>query len=154
MTRALRAGLGSTLAILVALGSAGTVSAQDASAGQDSAAAGGEDVRSTLEGVYTEAQAERGQQLMWDICAECHFEEDYQGAFFQDWVGATAWGLWESIWSTMPEDNPGGLAAQDYSDAVAYMFKLNGLPPGDEELPTEQSALERIRIEWEAGGGR
>lgn len=158
MTPAFRAALGSCLLIIVFLGQTGVAAAQDPPVGQDSAAveeAGGDEAqRSTLDGVYTEAQAERGQQLMWDVCAECHFDEDYTGAFFQDWVGSSVWALWESIWSTMPEDNPGGLPVQDYTDAVAFMFKLNGLPPGEEELPTEQSALERIKIEWESGGRR
>lgn len=180
MTRAFRAALGSSLAIVFFFGQTCIAAAQDpptrqdtvvvadslavpdsasvadsAGAGADSAAAvdDGEMTGSTLDGVYTEAQAERGKQLMWDVCAECHFEEDYTGAFFQDWVGASVWGLWESIWSTMPEDNPGGLAVQDYTDAVAYMFQLNGLPPGEEELPTDQDALEKIKIEWESGGG-
>ena len=109
------------------------------------------EMRSTLDGVYTEEQAARGEQLMWNICAECHFEEDYQGPFMEDWKGATVWGLYESIWSTMPEDNPGGLPATDYADAIAYMFKLNGLPAGDEELGSDQDVLEKIKIEWEPG---
>jgi hypothetical protein len=115
----------------------------------DVAAQDGEtEMRSTLEGVYTDEQAERGQKLMWDVCAECHFDEDYQGPFMQDWIGATVWGLFDSVWSTMPEDNPGGLELTDYADAIAYMFRLNGLPAGDAELGTEQTVLDRIKIEW------
>jgi len=165
MTRAARAAVGSFLAIVLFFGQTCVAHAQDpptrrdtvvvtdsATAGEDDAAVDDGMTRSTLDGVYTEAQAERGKQLMWDVCAECHFEEDYTGSFFQDWLGASVWGLWESIWSTMPEDNPGGLAVEDYTDAVAYMFQLNGLPPGDEELPTDQDALEKIKIEWESGG--
>ncbi|MDX1396691.1 MAG: hypothetical protein R3195_20085 [Gemmatimonadota bacterium] len=110
---------------------------------------GGEYEMSTLEGVYTEEQAARGEQLMWDICAECHFDEDYQGAFFEDWVGSSVWGLFDSIWSTMPEDNPGGLPLTDYADALAYIFRLNGIPAGDLELGTEQDQLEKILIERE-----
>ncbi|MDH3733281.1 MAG: hypothetical protein OEU54_07085 [Gemmatimonadota bacterium] len=140
MNRYSRRGFGAiaSFTILALLGSAGTLVAQD-----------GEDMRSTLEGVYTEEQAERGEQLMWNICAECHFEEDYQGPFMEDWKGASVWGLFESIWSTMPEDNPGGLPATDYADAIAYMFKLNGLPAGDEELGSEQDVLDKITIDWE-----
>jgi hypothetical protein len=70
-----------------------------------------------------------------------------------DWSGASVWGLYESLWSTMPEDNPGGLPATDYADAIAYMFRLNGIPAGDEELGSDQSVLEKIKIEWEGGDG-
>jgi hypothetical protein len=110
------------------------------------------DMRSTLEGVYTEEQAGRGEQLMWNICAECHFDEDFQGQFIEDWSGASVWGLYESLWSTMPEDNPGGLPATDYADAIAYMFRLNGIPAGDEELGSDQDVLEKIKIEWDGDG--
>ncbi len=155
MTRQFRAGFG--LATAMVLGfefSAATLVAQDTTVVAEDAApveqdGVEEDLRSTLEGVYTEEQAERGEKLMWDICAECHFEEDYTGPFMQDWIGASVWGLFDSIWSTMPEDNPGGLPLTDYADAIAYMFSLNGLPPGDEELGTAQDVLDRIKIEWE-----
>ena len=136
-----------TLAIAVALGGPSAVRAQAAESGEE-----GEDaveMRSTLDGVYTEEQASRGERLMWNICAECHFDEDYTGPFLQDWVGGTVWGLFDSIWSTMPEDSPGGLPRTDYADAIAYMFKLNGLPAGDQELGTEKSVLDSIKIEWE-----
>ena len=135
------------IAMLVGIGlPASRLAAQD---GDDGADGSDGDMRSTLEGVYTEEQADRGQELMWDICAECHFEEDYQGPFMQDWIGASVWGLFDSIWSTMPEDSPGGLPLTDYADAIAYMFRLNGLPAGEEELGTEQGVLDRIKIEWE-----
>jgi hypothetical protein len=130
------------LALAVAFATTTTATAQDEA-----------DMRSTLDGVYTEEQAGRGEQLMWNICAECHFDEDFQGPFMADWSGASVWGLFESVWSTMPEDNPGGLPATDYADAIAYMFRLNGIPAGDEELGSEQDVLERIMIEWDDGDG-
>ena len=81
MPRYLSTGYRSSFAIAVALGFGvlvGDIAAQD----------GEVDMRSTLEGVFTEEQAERGQQLMWNICAECHFDEDYEGPFMQDWIGS------------------------------------------------------------------
>jgi len=105
------------------------------------------EMRSTMDGVYTEAQADRGEKLMWDVCGECHYDEDYTGAFFEDWVGASVWDLFDSIWNTMPDDSPGSLLSTDYVDAIAYMFKLNGLPTGDEELGTEKGVLDLIKID-------
>ncbi|MFV1988696.1 MAG: hypothetical protein ACC682_15585 [Gemmatimonadota bacterium] len=150
MTRHLTTRLGLAIAMVVGVGlSAPRLVAQDGTDSTDEVDGIDGGMRSTLEGVYTEEQADRGQELMWDICAECHFEEDYQGPFMQDWMGASVWGLFDSIWSTMPEDSPGGLPLTDYADAIAYMFRLNGLPAGDEELGTEQDVLDRIKIEWE-----
>ena len=36
--------------------------------------------------------------------------------------------LFDQIKTTMPDDNPGGLSVQQYTDVVAYIFKINGMP--------------------------
>ena len=138
MTRQFRIRFGLATAMMLGFGfSAATLVAQD---GVE------EDMRSTLEGVYTAEQAERGEKLMWDICAECHFEEDYTGPFMQDWIGASVWGLFDSIWSTMPEDNPGSLNPEEYVDILAFLLRMNDYPTGEEALPADLSLLESIRI--------
>jgi alcohol dehydrogenase (cytochrome c) len=50
----------------------------------------------------------------------------------------------------MPEDDPGGLSPEEYADIVSYILRENGYPAGDEDLATELSELETVRIE--AGG--
>jgi hypothetical protein len=47
----------------------------------------------------------------------------------------------------MPKNNPGSLTPEEYADVTAYILQLNGLPTGDEELPGDQAAARRIRIE-------
>ena len=37
---------------------------------------------------------------------------------------------------------------RNYADVLAYIFQLNGLPTGGDELPNTSSLLGRIRIEW------
>jgi hypothetical protein len=47
----------------------------------------------------------------------------------------------------MPVDNPGRLSREQYTDIVAYLFKLNRLPPGDRPLPADDEGLKQVRIE-------
>ncbi len=102
--------------------------------------------RTTASGVFTEIQATRGEDIFYNVCAECHFEEDFGGAFVESWAGATVKTLFEEIVATMPEDNPGGLPVEDYIDVITWIFKLNAAPMGEEELTEEQ--MESVEIEY------
>jgi mono/diheme cytochrome c family protein len=99
-------------------------------------------------GVYTEAQAARGEATYRANCTSCHATSAYAGdAFVRAWEGRTAFDLFELIRTTMPNDNPGRLSREQYADIVAYMFKLNRLPPGDTPLPSDDEGLKQVRIE-------
>ena len=112
---------------------------------QDSTAAAG---KSVWKGVYTEAQATRGESEQQNNCAACHGTEKYSGeAFTKAWIGRTAFDLFDQIKTTMPDDNPGGLSVQQYTDVVAYIFKINGMPAGTDSLSSDPEALRQIRIE-------
>ncbi|MDE2879552.1 MAG: cytochrome c [Gemmatimonadota bacterium] len=130
-------------AVAVLLGAtslAGQEEGGDAAEAEEAAAAA-----NTTQGVFSEEQATRGEDVFWNICAECHFEEDFGGPFIQSWVGASVKDLVDEIVATMPEDNPGGLPAEQYVDVVAYMFKINGMPTGEDELTAEN--LDAVEIE-------
>jgi S-disulfanyl-L-cysteine oxidoreductase SoxD len=104
--------------------------------------------KSVLQGVYTEEQAARGDSEHQTNCSSCHGTEKYVGdAFAKAWFGRTAFDLFDQLRTTMPDDNPGGLSAQQYTDIVAYIFKANGYPAGAESLPGDPEALRLIRIE-------
>ena len=47
----------------------------------------------------------------------------------------------------MPQDSPGGLTPQQYADVLAYIFELNELPAGQEELSANKEVLRGILIE-------
>lgn len=112
---------------------------------QDSTAAAG---KSVWQGVYTDAQAARGESEQQNNCAACHGTEKYSGeAFTKAWIGRTAFDLFDQIKTTMPDDNPGGLSVQQYTDVVAYIFKINGMPAGTQALPADPEALRLIKIE-------
>jgi S-disulfanyl-L-cysteine oxidoreductase SoxD len=112
--------------------------------------------RSVWDGVYTEAQAGRGQALYSQNCASCH-GETLAGAeeapalagsdFLSNWSGLTAGDLFERIRTTMPLNNPGGLSRPVMCDILAYILSANKFPAGQTELPTATEVLRLIRID-------
>jgi len=110
----------------------------------DSTAAG----KSVWQGVYTEEQATRGDAEHQNIFNATEATEKYSGdAFTKNWVGRTVFDLFDQIRNTMPDDNPGGLSAQQYKDVVAYILKTNGIPAGTDSLPSDPEAMRLLRID-------
>lgn len=104
------------------------------------------DTRSIRDGVYSEAQAVRGDKSFAARCALCHKPEQFTGAFLDGWNGQTVSGLFEMIRTSMPESDPGSLARQEYADIMAFILKKNGLPAGLGELPSALTDLKKIVI--------
>ena len=122
-------------AALLALGDA-PLSAQSAPAAPQ---------RSAADGVYTEAQAQRGEMTFRRVCAACHTIADFSGEpFLKIWP--TAGGLFDVISTTMPQDQPGSLTPQQYAEVLAFFLKTNGFKAGTAELPREMPALNAIAI--------
>jgi mono/diheme cytochrome c family protein len=135
----------SVAGVVLALASVSAV-AQDSAATPAAA-------KSASGGVYTDAQARRGENSYKTNCVSCHSAKEYTGsAFTVAWVSRTAFDLFEQIRTLMPEDNPGILPRQDYVDIVAYLFSMNSYPTGADELPNDDDALKRIRIDSLPGG--
>jgi mono/diheme cytochrome c family protein len=104
--------------------------------------------RSTQTGVYTAAQAARGQDLYAGMCQSCHTPISHSDAAFQKtWNGRPLWALFLFIHEMMPKNDPGSLTPAEVSDVIAYMLKLNRMPPGRHELPTDSASLKIIRTE-------
>jgi quinoprotein glucose dehydrogenase len=111
--------------------------------------------RSIWSGVYTEEQAIRGETTYARYCEECHQGDllgfDYNPAlvgqtFSSTWNGRTVADLFLKTQQTMPKTAAGTLLPQEYADVLSYLFKVNGLPAGEAELPTEVKALVPIVI--------
>ena len=101
----------------------------------------------TLTGVYTDQQASRGESIYRNMCLACHDDSDHTGAVFkQNWDTRTAFDLFETIRTTMPNDDPGRLPREDYSSIVAYLFKVNRMPSGKKPLPADSLGLKQIVI--------
>jgi len=112
--------------------------------------------RSVWDGVYTEAQAARGQAAYNQNCASCHGEALSGGEsapplaggdFLSNWNGLTAGDLLERIRTSMPLSNPGALSRAVNCDILAYIFSANKFPAGEKELPTATEVLRLIRID-------
>ena len=97
---------------------------------------------------YSADQADRGEGFFRETCLSCHASSDFHGSSFErQWRGRTVRDLYSNIAYSMPEDNPGGLPAQTYTDIVAYILELNGYPPGGTELTPSRNAM-RVLPLW------
>ena len=105
----------------------------------------------TMTGVYTDQQAGRGEIIYRNTCAACHEAADHTGATFkQNWNGRSAFDLFDTIRTTMPNDDPGSLPREDYANIVAYLFKANRMPSG--KLKSAKSPGS-IGTSWRTPGG-
>jgi mono/diheme cytochrome c family protein len=104
--------------------------------------------KTVLDGVYTPAQAKRGQAGYEAECASCHRADltGFSGPPLKDDLFMDRWRefnlsvLFDLIKTTMPADNPGGLSEAVYLDIQAYILQANGIPPGAKELTADVSA--------------
>jgi mono/diheme cytochrome c family protein len=111
------------------------------------AARAGQD-RSVNDGVYSDAQAERGKVTFDRTCTSCHDTNRFTGeAFLESWAGQPLGELYDVMRTTMPEDNPGSLKPQQYADVLSFVLKLNGFPAGQEELRAADAAMKAVRID-------
>lgn len=110
-------------------------------------AAGWQSHGSVADGVFSDAQASRGEQTFRQVCAACHDTGEFSGGRFRlTWVGQTAGDLFDTIATLMPEGDPGSLRPAEYASVVAYLLQLNGYPAGEAELPTSLQELQGMEI--------
>jgi cytochrome c5 len=129
------------LAVLLLIAVSVPVAAQQASSAP-------KPTRSVYDGVFTDAQAKRGDQVRVKECGMCHSPAEWsQAGFLRAWQGRTARDLFQHIRSSMPYDSPGRLTRQEYADVVAYMFSLHKLPTGSTEMKEDDDSLRQILIE-------
>ena len=105
-------------------------------------------MRSVNDGVYTEAQAERGRAAYRSHCSTCHASGFFRGDPFRlIWSGQPASGFFEVVRTRMPMDNPASLKAEEYAAILAYILQINRYPAGEQELPSTREELDLILIE-------
>ena len=110
-------------------------------------AAAAQSAGSLLDGVFTPAQASRGERMFSDVCAACHDTGEFSGGRFRiSWVGRPVGELFETISTLMPEADPGSLSPAEYAAIVAYLLQINNYPAGDTDLPTNVRALGQLEI--------
>jgi mono/diheme cytochrome c family protein len=103
---------------------------------------------STMDGVYTAAQATRGEETYMALCVACHPTVMHTGDPFKVvWGGRPLADLFGSITEKMPKNDPGTLSGAETAQVIAYLLKLNDVPTGKTDLPEDAEALKGIRIE-------
>ena len=106
------------------------------------------DSKTTKSGVYTPQQAIRGKDVYAGSCKSCHTPESHTGATFNaTWNKRSLAELYGFIRDRMPKNEPGSLSAQEYTDVLAYLLRMNRMPSGRTELPADSTAMKNIRIE-------
>jgi len=125
-------------------------------------AAADDATRSIGAGIYTEAQARRGEFSYPVACGKCHgflldgapddpdmFSTPPIGGpkFLRNWNGRSLGALFEYARTTMPANNPGFLGDQELADVLAYMLEQSGVPAGDVELRPDLDRLGQIVID-------
>jgi len=96
-----------------------------------------------LDGVYTAAQAARGEAAYSTYCVGCHEGLDADGpqlmgtVFLDRWREDKLESLFTFIKTRMPGNLPGSLDLRAYADITAYILQTNGLPAGERELSAE-----------------
>jgi len=111
--------------------------------------------RSIWDGVYTEEQAKRGEELYPDGCSRCHGDElegDEAPAlrseeFLRDWKGYTLGDLFTRVKDAMPGDAPGTLSNAQVADVIAYILSRNHVPAGSAPMAMSVQALKQIRMD-------
>ncbi len=104
---------------------------------------------STMTGVYSAEQATRGEATYMSICVSCHPGGTYTAANFKTtWNGRPLSELYDLVKDKMPKNDPGSLTPGEYTQSVAYLLKINGVPAGKNDLPADSDQLKKIRIEW------
>jgi len=104
--------------------------------------------RSVSDGVYSAAQAIRGQEIYKAQCAECHGKalEGTVGSplagdsFLSAWSARPLSALVDKVQKTMPFSAPGSLSREQSTDLTAYMLQFGKFPSGQRELTDEALA--------------
>jgi mono/diheme cytochrome c family protein len=109
------------------------------------AAASHADPRTINDGIYTEEQAEAGEELYAEHCLTCH-DKKYFRPVLKAREGQPLGVLYTVMSASMPESNPGALPRKDYVDILAYILSLSRYPAGEAELDYKDGILDEIVI--------
>lgn len=109
--------------------------------------------KTVWDGVYTDAQAARGEKLWGEKCAKCH-GPDLSGGDAPSLIGSEFSGNWDDLTLgdladrlriSMPQDNPQSLSRDQTAELVATILKGNRMPAGQADLPVQPEYLRMIK---------
>jgi mono/diheme cytochrome c family protein len=93
-------------------------------------------------GLYAEAQADRGKALYTENCRECHGDANgtprapaiMGPAFAARWQRKPVSELFEYMQSMMPFNSPGGLSRTQNADILGFMLRSSGVAAGPKDF--------------------
>ena len=101
----------------------------------------------TMDGIFTAEQAQRGEGLFNQHCTRCHSIQEFTGRSFETlWVGTPAAALYLRIANTMPLDQPGSLGTVQSTALLAHILQENGMPSGEVPLEADLDFLTGILV--------
>jgi mono/diheme cytochrome c family protein len=111
--------------------------------------------KTTLDGIYSDPQATRGENVYATSCTTCHGDDLSGGGqtpplagkeFNSDWNDLSMGDLYDRTHLSMPADKPGSLTPEQTVDVIAYLLKKGTFPSGLADLPTDAAALKAIKF--------
>ena len=117
------------------------------------AMAGQETTKTTWDGVYSQAQAAKGEAVYNEKCQKCH-GADAAGSdapsladsgFAGDWDGLTLAQLFDRTRSSMPQDAPQSMGREETANIIAYLLSKNNFPAGEADLSERGEMLGTIK---------
>lgn len=109
--------------------------------------AGAVSQKSIRDGVFNPPQVEAGKKVFEGVCGKCHTPELFGPDYMVGWSGATVGEFFVQLQATMPYESPGSLGDEEYAAVLVYLFSINGVDAGDEELGTDVDELYGISID-------
>jgi S-disulfanyl-L-cysteine oxidoreductase SoxD len=109
---------------------------------------------SVNDGVFSAAQAKRGEMVYGDNCAVCHDPKLIGGIgpelagmdFVANWKDKTVGDLFDKIKTTMPASAPGTLTPQQTADVLSFILSTNHYPAGAIDLGADAAPLKAVPI--------
>jgi mono/diheme cytochrome c family protein len=115
--------------------------------------------RTVWDGVYTDEQATRGEELYASMCVKCHgatLQGNGEGAlpltgatFKSTWNGVSLGAMFDRVRLSMPQDKPATMTRQQVADLLAFILRANKFPAGKEELARQTDLLNTIVFQTE-----
>lgn len=108
---------------------------------------------------FSAAQVEAGTAVYKESCQLCHgtslsngqFGTPLRGNYFRKkWGGKSLGELLQFTLESMPPDNKGGLPAEQYVAALAYILSRNEVAAGAMPMPADPTALQQVPLPWPA----
>ena len=136
------------------LSSAQVYALRSGAAGGAPAIAGGANGMAPV--TFTADQVTTGSDIYSERCVQCHGDKldngEFGGAalngsyFKKHWGGGSVAALVAYMKAKMPPDRPGSLTDQSYANLAAFLLDSNDYPKGDEELPSDTAAQQKLTL--------